>query len=507
MPNSKIALNRQKIETVSNFANTNGLEFCNTLSLDTENKVSNDPKIFGTTKDYNQFSNYKMLPSLILYNFFNAATAAGAVLLNIPVSPMFCHFEDADTSRYFFPTHLANYAGMFRYWRGSIKFAIFFTTNMFTSARVRVCYLPNGEETTLPTLSDGDFYQKVVDVMGDTVTTFTVPWTKNRPYAEVPELYDASLSSTFQKDNYNGRLLLQLINPVSAGTVTTDGNIYYHIYVSGGSSFECFKPISLNQNYSDGYTSTFKRASMRGNMKKSVTSQTKGESSMPQSIHPFVPRDLFKLEFEPLAEANETHFSGLCMGEHIPSWTALNHRYTYWGQYSNSEPFTFNLSITDPDVLQNGTSMFYRMLRTFHFFRGAYKTKFIFFSETPDEENVPSYAIISNKNYDTIFDGTDGVDIVQLSTRTTLENIVPFYYPLVMQCQEGILTDNSALFPTIIVTTNDENKALAYTNFQLYIATADDFSVGYPLVPPKLKLSLGIVHKRQQQNQKKKTVI
>ena len=109
-----------------------------------------------------------MIPMLhSLYDFSSSNT-----VLNLYAHPLVCdHFNDATTA---YPDYLAYEVGMFRYWRGGIKYQIHFVTNSFTTARFRIVYIVDYLEVDLQ--GGGDFPSVVVDVKGYTKFEFTVPY-------------------------------------------------------------------------------------------------------------------------------------------------------------------------------------------------------------------------------------------------------------------------------------------------------------------------------------------
>jgi hypothetical protein len=80
------------------------------------------------------------------------------------------------------PDYLAYAAGMHRYWRGGIKYMIYFVTNSFTTARFRVSYIVDPLQDNLA--GGGDFPSTVIEVKGSTIMKFTVPFLYQVPYRQ-----------------------------------------------------------------------------------------------------------------------------------------------------------------------------------------------------------------------------------------------------------------------------------------------------------------------------------
>jgi len=113
---------------------------------------------------------------------------ASATTLKLYAHPLVCdYFNNNITAQ---PDYLAYVAGMHRYWKGGIKYFIYFVTNSFTTARFRISYIINYLETDLG--AGGDFPSQIVDIKGSTQIKFTVPYLFQVPYRMViPNLVTA----------------------------------------------------------------------------------------------------------------------------------------------------------------------------------------------------------------------------------------------------------------------------------------------------------------------------
>lgn len=78
------------------------------------------------------------------------------------------------------PDYLATMTSVARYWKGGIKYFLYFVTNSFTTARFRISYIIDYNETDLA--YGGDFPSQIVDIKGSTEVPILVPFLHQLPY-------------------------------------------------------------------------------------------------------------------------------------------------------------------------------------------------------------------------------------------------------------------------------------------------------------------------------------
>lgn len=134
----------------------------------------------------------------------------------------------------FAPGYDAWYSAMFKYWRGSMKYLFVFTTSKFTTARVRLTFLPGATTAASSVNHTGDVYSRVVDIKGDTLVDFSVPWVYSQPYASMGNAFDAAASGS----NSNGVVQIELINKTVSNDQTVAREVYCDIYRAVGPDFQ-----------------------------------------------------------------------------------------------------------------------------------------------------------------------------------------------------------------------------------------------------------------------------
>jgi len=175
-PSSVAAVQPMIVRQTSSLAHTCGLDSVEQLGCDPANMVSNDTSYFCEPVPSHLFGNYKLRPALLLTNDFDGTYVQNQLIMKLPINPMRCCQVTTNT---YAITPLANYASMFRYWRGSLKFRIVFTTSKFISTRVRIEWHPDPATiSSFTNDSTGDIVSLTVDVCGDTDCSFTVPTSK-----------------------------------------------------------------------------------------------------------------------------------------------------------------------------------------------------------------------------------------------------------------------------------------------------------------------------------------
>lgn len=250
----------ESIKKFTNIGNTGmshmmGLDGCQKLSADPQNEVTNDWQIYRSRKDYNLFDNYKLLPALVSNFSYDASSTAGTKILVMGVTPTFCHQTTTLGINSYALTPLANYASYFAYWRGGIKYHIEFSTSRYTTGRLRLTWLPDPTfVAAITNEQEGDTVSKVVDIIGDTSVSITLPYLQDRPYLQVISPYVANVAPITQWAGFNGQLVIQVINPLTIQNSITTAVCWVSIWMSGAEDFECFRPCALWTGYTDNCT-------------------------------------------------------------------------------------------------------------------------------------------------------------------------------------------------------------------------------------------------------------
>jgi hypothetical protein len=155
-----------------------GRDFTLTSGLDTSLRIGQHPTsklattgIFPMETSHITMSKLAQIPMLYHVDYFNSTRGTFQLFLE-PIS--------SSCSRYLNYTrdYFHYVAAAHQMWRGSQKFRIKFVCGQFIKARVQISVLFNFAPDT-----SGQVYTRVVEVNGETETTFTIPFLLNRYWA------------------------------------------------------------------------------------------------------------------------------------------------------------------------------------------------------------------------------------------------------------------------------------------------------------------------------------
>lgn len=163
----------------SDWSNGTGLTFGNRISIYPASRLPRfaiSPMCHSSDMTLAELS---MIPMLHNYYSFSASNT----IMNIyahPTSLGSFNIVDSNTMQ---PDYLHLASSIATYWRGGMKFLIYFVTNSFTTARFRISYIVDYLQTDLNT--GGDFPSQIVEVKGSTMVKFTVPFLWSNAYRKL----------------------------------------------------------------------------------------------------------------------------------------------------------------------------------------------------------------------------------------------------------------------------------------------------------------------------------
>lgn len=126
--------------------------------------------------DYTKYSNYGKIESIVTWGNILAATPLDQVFLTVPVTPSYTNAVTAAAPNVVVNTGplqwLAHNHGL---WRGSIKYKLYIHCPSTANTQLRIT-LDDAPLTTVPSQDSGNVYNMLVDVRGNSVIEFTVPY-------------------------------------------------------------------------------------------------------------------------------------------------------------------------------------------------------------------------------------------------------------------------------------------------------------------------------------------
>jgi len=465
-----------------------GADNSTVIAITPTNAVSNDYKAFCDDVDYTIIRNYAGLPSLV--DVFTSATPAeGQVIAEIPVTPNYTHMTNPAVDNYqMWGTMMGAAAANFRFWRGSIKFAIYVTCSKFVSGRIRISWIPSIHHRP-PDTTDGagDYVSKIYDINGDQVIFFSVPylqtteWVLSLPYAIIADLDDPD--NTFP--TVNGVIQISVASDFSTTDVALFPPIAFNVFMAAGEDFRVACPRSLWRNITVGFYS-------------GMLAQDINEADL------YYPRRLFKNTFPPLLEPVHIIIPhGNIMGEEIESFRTLAHRYTAMLNSGNTFSSNPMIDIYDPgSEFSGGNALIVSknwLQCMFLFSRGSkrylYTTNRHYTDATTPSTNkgllvarFVEYAPLLDPDDNAIDDDTilsqDGVVITDLNVKNSIQVQIPYYQNVVMDQNWWDYYEEYAhtLVPKIVWYPAVSNATVSMTMYR-FQAYGDDWSAGWPKTP------------------------
>jgi len=473
-------INQMRIAQTSGFALMKGLDTVDQISCDPANLVSSEHNFFcEKIGPAHNFSLYRLRPAIILHATFNSSNLQNGLIWSLPVLPTYMANNNGVT---IFTLHpVGNYASFFRYWRGSMKYMIMFTTSRFVSARIRIEWHPNFSTVGLTTSNDtGDIVSLTVDVNGDTDVPFMVPWLKDTPYLPIVA---PDVATTAGDNSTNGWICMTVVNPPVASDTTFSTTIHCIVWMSGGEDFECSRPTELFPGFEFSPVANFPlKKEDKNNNGVGPFRRQRGFDVHAQMSKQATTQSQFMQTFKPLAPCDQTVVKHILQGETVQSFVDLFHRYTKIKQAGVSAQFD-KFTSSAWDLNTNNWGQWNQMLCSFLLHRGPIRYKVI---QTDSLRNVHSY--ISNWIFNPLNQLEQynypperlGMTFNDHSFRNTNETEVPFYgiYPFICFMSENERFEWPGMQYT--VQTSDNNFSHQY---DVYAATGDTYTMGVPIAP------------------------
>lgn len=203
-------------------------------------------QIFPTTEKNPSFLEIAMRPGILQVFTFDTTAAVDSQLSAWPVHPMLFPTFTSGASTCADPHPLAVVTGAFRFWRGGLRYRINFYAPALTTARVRIVFLPDSNAPPASIESfGGDVVSKLVEIRGDTVVEFTIPFLYERLYSQVASVADQTTSTlmlgpgTVGSTYITGYIAIYLVAPVA----TYDSSASFitaQVWIAADSDYQLF---------------------------------------------------------------------------------------------------------------------------------------------------------------------------------------------------------------------------------------------------------------------------
>jgi len=310
-----------------NISVTNSVDNSARLTMNIDQKIS-EARVYCGSDELAVFANWCKHWWLLRLGSFVGTNAAGTRVFRFPVGP-----NVAPTPVQYFPvtseegydlTHYNWYTNLCKYWRGSMKYRIRFIASKFATCRVLLAWEPGVINAPISPNRplEGDMISRVVDVCGDTLVEFMVPYLQSEPWKEVGLVRDEP-----DPEYVNGFIAMYVVNPIStsAGDDLETTSVDFVIEAAPCADIQLSVPCGLPLNYT----------------LEAVETQS-GEGLGPN--------------------VSSSFDEGACFGDPVTSVYQFAHRYFYIGDTTCTQLFSpvssqsFNAIVHDP-VRLNPTSM------------------------------------------------------------------------------------------------------------------------------------------------------
>lgn len=458
------------------FPSGNGLEVSNCLGLDPQNAVSVSSRLFAETPEAMDYLCIARKPSLFSLGSFDSNSTEGALIAIWPVTPSISHLG---TPNYFSPTYLAYVSSPFTYWNGSIKYMFYFTASQYSTARVRISWLPSEPTSTAPFIfGSGDFPSKVVDITGDTIAEVVVPYVNPYYALEVGHLEDEA-GAVLPPVAFNGYLMLHVYNSPITVETTGDSRIYFSAFIAGGEDFTLHKLKSVYQVYDAPFLT-------------GPPAEDEPEAFLENQA--LIMNEKFSKQFEPL-------IPGVKFGVHHriidgdrldSSLRTIIHRYSDLTMYTiATSTIIRNMYPLDGAGNTPATSDDWRNFQYFSylylFWRGSLRYKLLF-EDTASSRSGNGLALLMTENLVSNYipndDAFNGAVPYNGQYRPSCEFQVPFYHQVAFQPLIPRVLDPEVTAPKFRIT---REQCVAQSH--LYVSAGDDFTYGALSAPPLIRIS------------------
>jgi len=425
------------------FAQGAGVDVATRLTIRPEAEVSVDPAIVGDEKRLSSLVEICKHPTLVKVAYFDSEALPDVVQFYFHCSPFGATLVQYDSTFCFVPPYAGWYANMFRYFRGSLRYVFHFVTSPFIKARVRISYDPRGTNQGSGFMT-GDAFSKIVDISGDTIVDFIVPWLSEEHYLRSPVTNsDLFAADVFSKTSI-GTLAVSLVDYISSPDTTDVVGVYCNIWESACDDFQCIGFSTPMIHRIPVYTET------------------------PTAIAQFDSRAHFKTTSQPLMDAAPVLEFGICSGDNEMDLYSLLKRYT--DVPTSLIDTSQSTVIVTPEVNYGEWSATSYLCYPFMFYRGSMRV--LDLNSGPTVRNAMLFYSFGSGDV-TWEDGTNGDDIV-LPGRSLGTYEIPWKSSLAFREVVPVNLDHQ-----------DTNFAMLYTLTPSPLvdwfrqSVGDDFSLGW----------------------------
>lgn len=342
-------------------ATTNTHESIARIAMDAKSQLTVDPRTVGLDGADEMALTYMVQREAYLTEaMWGENISEGTVLAEFGVSPMF-HRADSQTSPWRNSMPMCSAVGcMFNYWRGKMVFKFSIVASSFHRGKLRFIYDPAGG---LGTASYNSVYSRIIDIEETRDFEIPIEWHASVPWLRVaPTSYGTIDDQGYKLATYgidpnsqNGRLRVEVMNPLTSPDPTLSQTISVLCSVRGGDDLEFAFPSDM-----DELEITFRSSDPTEQPQNALIEADESSASPPiggDSIEPI----------GNVSSPIKDHLSHVFMGESIQSCRALLKRYrvirgnqtlTQLGTYTSIEARRIATTIATTTIDEFLTNMY-----------------------------------------------------------------------------------------------------------------------------------------------------
>jgi hypothetical protein len=379
----------------------------------------------------------------------------------IQTIPLITSHND-DATFYRIPLDYARYSALM--WRGTIKVMLQFVTSAFITSRFAVqIYNPNIESAVPSDTTAG--LTRIVDVRGDTIDTFTVPW----------------LDKHWWTRNDGPKITIVPIADFVSNDAGSTPKIYCLVWVAGGEDIQFAFPQPVLPANWNNTSPTF-------DVPENGQPFAKGMKARPNGFEVQCSiGEQFQKTFPPIGEGVKFQSdSGFCTTEMLGSIPDICKRYsTLTTSAVSGAPAPFQGMLDEmldvqPDLLTTNTFNYHTYWRFRNTFFGSWRAAFLFRCGGVRYRN---YTVIGEELTYTghTFDGSTSIALNNFNYYNSPDNVVRLTIPQLYTLPYKYLCDPFAsnqwagisVFPATALNASDVE----------WIAARDDVQLGFPIIP------------------------
>jgi hypothetical protein len=418
----------------------------------------------NSVKALNSNTKYRSIVDLAkCYSYIEKVTVTGTDRHRFQVTPLICRVAFAQENEDYvniYHTNLSAASRFFNFWSGSIVFKFQVVCSQFHSGRMRVSWVPFDLKQSSSQLSAT--YNQVIDLQMNTEFEIVVPY------------YGLGPQRTVSLNDFNGILMIDMINPITSGIPVSSKaeKVEMLVWVKAGDDFRLYRPtLSMYSDVPPSFS----------------TSPGDGNASVQSSSKVFLPHVKPQSSFATLKES-AISYDGMTMGEDVPTILQLAKRPTTYDVDSETTTKDFYMVYNWWANCDHTRTWMKAMSSFFRFWRGSVVTKVVLpgtgvtfsnrsytFSPRDNLETTKSVWKPYSSS-DTPVGSSEGAEYFPNSRFAIPTARIPFYSNLPMLPVPGDSTlHNTDLPGTTVTLPSLEIRAFDSKYVSLLVSVGDDF--------------------------------